>query len=142
MQVDFTKIGVSNRMVLAILLLLLAGIVLCVYLEQRAFESSLDANLYAIVHPKGNAVSASSDAYAYIQADKMDYDSIVQGGTRSLSYMLKKFAANSDDGLEQYIMAVACSEILGTATNRDTQRNWISGRDWYNQYTKNKTPGS
>ena len=47
--------------------------------------------------------------------------------------MINKFANSNKNGLEEYIMAIACSEIL---KENSTSKNWDSGREWYNNYTK------
>ncbi len=62
-----------------------------------------------------------------------DYKYIVSQGQKSLDYMLKKFVSSDKNGLEEYIMAIACSEIL---KENPASKNWASGREWYDNYTK------
>jgi len=47
--------------------------------------------------------------------------------------MLNKFAKNDTNSFEEYIMAIACSEML--KENTETKK-WDTGRGWYNNYIK------
>lgn len=98
--------------------------------SDKAFEQTIDEKLYNISHPKDSQVSSSSNPYDYIKsADSYkDYKYIVSQGDKSLNYMVKKFASSDKNGLEEYIMAMACSDIL------KENKNWASGREWYNNY--------
>lgn len=46
--------------------------------------------------------------------------------------MLTKFKNDKGNGLREYVMAIACSEIL--KENTET-KNWETGREWYDNYT-------
>jgi uncharacterized membrane protein (DUF485 family) len=131
------KLLTKNKLIVLLILLLLAAVVLFVFLNNVFFERTIDNKLYRIAHPVGDAVSQSSFVLTYIYADKEDYSYIVAHGDRSLNYMLKKFSRNDDNGLIQYIMALACSEIIEKEKGYDSQ-DWMSGRDWYNNYIKHK----
>ena len=101
----------------------------------KAFEQTIDRKLNNITHPKDYTVLLSSNPYDYIKGvDSIkDYKYIVLQGENSLNYMLYKFANSDKNGLEEYIMAIACSEILKENT---ASKNWISGRDWYDNWRK------
>ncbi|ACT03168.1 hypothetical protein [Paenibacillus sp. JDR-2] len=101
--------------------------------RDKTFEQSIDERLHDIVNPKNNKVSFSSNPYDYIKGEEnnLNYKYIVTQGEQSLDYMLHKFASNDEDGLEEYIMAMACSEIL--KENPDDKK-WASGREWYREY--------
>lgn len=100
----------------------------------KAFEKTIDERLYNITHPK-SGIAASSNPYDYkLRAFATgDYQYIVSKGKKSLKYMLKKFASSDKNGLEEYIMAMACSSILDE--NR-LDNSWSSGREWYENYIK------
>ncbi|WP_154674866.1 hypothetical protein [Desnuesiella massiliensis] len=49
--------------------------------------------------------------------------------------MLSKFENSNKDGLEEYIMAISCSEIL---KENPSSKIWTSGRQWYENYIKQK----
>jgi hypothetical protein len=103
----------------------------------KTFEQTIEKKLNSITNPKDSRVSLSSNPYDYIKgvdSDK-DYKYIVSQGKESLNFMLSKFSNSNKNGLEEYIMAIACSEIL---KENSTSKNWASGREWYDNYTKAK----
>jgi hypothetical protein len=98
-------------------------------------EQTIEEKLNNITNPKDSNVSLSSNPYEYIKNPDTveDYKYIVSQGEKSLNVMLNKFAGSNEDGLEEYIMAIACSEIL--KENNDSKK-WVSGREWYDNCTK------
>lgn len=104
---------------------------------EKSFEQTIDEKLYNITHPKDSNILLSSNPYAYIKnADGKDnYQCIVGKGKKSLDYMLTKFESSNKNGLEEYIMAIACSEIL---KEDSAAKKWDSGRAWYETYIKTK----
>ena len=92
----------------------------------------IDDKLNAIIsNPKH---MASSNPYDYTKENE-DYEYIVNQGDKALEYMLSKFKKSNENGLKEYVMAIACSEILG---EKPEQKNWSSGREWYENYLKDK----
>ncbi len=77
-----------------------------------------------------NYPSTSSNPYDYIK-DSHDFDDIVNMGNKALTYMLEKFKNSKKNGLEEYIMAIACSKIL---KENPEKKNWNSGKEWYENY--------
>lgn len=104
-------------------------------LSNTAFEKIIDEKLNNITHPMSGSISASSNPYSYIMRayGSKEFDDIISYGNRSLKYMLKKFANSTTNGLNEYIMALACSKIL-----KEDIKDWSSGREWYNNYIKKK----
>lgn len=97
----------------------------------KIFIQSINEKLSNIANPNDSKLLLSSNPYDYIKNNYKDYNYIVSNGEKSLNYMLNRFANSISNGLEEYIMATACSEIL----NEDKQeKNWASGREWYNNY--------
>ncbi len=98
-------------------------------------EQTIDRKLNNITNPKDYTVSLSSNPYDYIKGvdSNKDYKYIVLQGDKSLNYMLNKFANSDKNGLEEYIMAIACSEILKENT---ASKKWASGREWYDNHIK------
>jgi hypothetical protein len=103
----------------------------------KAFEQTIEEKLNNNTNPKDSRVLLSSNPYDYIKGvdSNEDYKYIVSQGKRSLNFMLNKFSNSNKNGLEEYIMAIACSEIL---KENSTPKNWASGREWYDNYTKAK----
>ena len=101
----------------------------------KTFEHTIQEKLNNITNPEDIIVSVSSNPYDYIKgADSHeDYKYIVSQGKKSLDYMLNKFANSNKNGLEEYIMAIACSEIL---KENPSFKDWASGRGWFANYTK------
>jgi hypothetical protein len=99
----------------------------------KTFEQTIEEKLNNITHPKDNKISLSSNPYDYIKGadSSKDYEYIVSQGKKSLSYMLSRFANSDKSGLEEYIMAMACSEIL---KENPSSKNWATGRQWYDSY--------
>ena len=108
------------------------------FAADNAFGQTIKEKLDNIANPRDSIVSLSSNPYDYIETPNGNeyYKFIVSQGERSLNYMLEKFAGNSDNGLKEYIMAIACSEILGENTD---SKDWASGREWYNGYIKSNS---
>jgi hypothetical protein len=105
----------------------------------KTFEQTIDGKLSNITNPKDHKVSISSNPYDYIKGvdSNKDYQYIVLQGEKSLDYMLNKFANSDQNGLEEYIMAIACSEIL---KENPTAKKWATGREWYDNYIKQVSP--
>lgn len=102
-----------------------------------AFKETIDERLNNITNPKDIKVSLSSNPYDYIKGldSNKDFKYVVSQGEKSLNYMLSKFENSNKDGLEEYIMAIACSEIL---KENPSSKSWASGRQWYENYIKQK----
>ncbi|MDF2946535.1 MAG: hypothetical protein K0S51_1214 [Bacillales bacterium] len=81
--------------------------------------------------PFASSNPASSNPYDYIKDNQEEFDYIVGTGNKGLNYMLDKLSSSNDDGLKEYVMAMACAEILG---DENPVKEWDSGRNWYNSY--------
>ncbi len=99
----------------------------------KALEKAIDRKLNNIVHTRDYKVMSSSNPYDYIKGpdSSKDYNCIVSQGEKSLNYLLKKLENSNANGLTEYIMAIACSEIL--KENPDS-KSWASGKEWYINY--------
>lgn len=74
----------------------------------------------------------SSNPMDYIKSNAQAYQAITEMGQPALAYMLAKLSYSHQSGLDEWIMAKACSDILGSA---DPVHTWASGLDWYEQYS-------
>ncbi|MDQ0885262.1 hypothetical protein QFZ81_000350 [Paenibacillus sp. V4I9] len=130
-----------NVMVISLTVLFLFSLIGCSVKKVASdtsditFEQTIDEKLNNITSPKDNTVSLSSNPYDYIKGvdSNKDYKYIVMQGEKSLNYMLDKFANSDKNGLEEYIMAIACSEIL---KENPASKKWASGREWYDNHIK------
>ena len=104
----------------------------------KAFKETIDEKLNNIINSKDSKTSLSSNPYDYIKGldSNKDFKYVVSQGEKSLNYMLSKFENSNKDGLEEYIMAIACSEIL---KENSSSKSWASGRQWYENYLKQKS---
>jgi hypothetical protein len=102
---------------------------------EKTFEQTIDEKLNNITNPKDYKVSLSSNPYDNIKGvdSNKNYKYIVLQGEKSLNYMLNKYDNSDKNGLEEYIMAIACSEIL---KEDPAAKMWSSGREWYDNYIK------
>ncbi|WP_423410304.1 hypothetical protein AABM38_10405 [Heyndrickxia sp. MSNUG] len=73
----------------------------------------------------------SSNPNDYIKTHKKEFSNIVGQKQITLKHFLNKFAKSNGDGLEEYIMASACSEILG---EKNPVNEWSTEKEWYEQY--------
>ena len=102
------------------------------------FDQTIEEKLNNITNPMNSVVSLSSNPYDYIKNPDaaQNYKYIVSQGEKSLNFMLNKFAGSNENGLKEYIMAIACSEILKEDTS---SKKWVSGREWYDNYIRQNT---
>jgi hypothetical protein len=101
----------------------------------RTFEETIDVKLNNIFNFAKKNVSQSSNTDDYLKGleHNEDYTYIISQGERSLEYMLERFSGNNTGGIEEYIMAAACSKIL---KQNPYTRSWNTGREWYDNYIK------
>lgn len=114
-------------------------IVICIFLALTACTSAetemdiiqqIERDLEKIVNPS-DVSKLSSNPNDYIKAHKNEFNNIVEQKQIALNHFLNKFAKSNKDGLEEYIMASACSKILG---GKNPVNEWATGKDWYDQY--------
>lgn len=72
-----------------------------------------------------------SNPNEYLKAHNVEFNNIVEQKQIALNHFLNKFSESNEDGLEEYIMASACSEILG---EKNPVKEWSTGKEWYEQY--------
>ncbi len=97
-------------------------------------EAIIEGSLIKIVSNPNTQLS--SNPYVYIEGSKTAYNEIIRLGQPALEYMLKKFHDSSKNGLEQWIMAKACCDIL---QDNNTVKSWGSGREWYEKFSNIKS---
>jgi len=93
----------------------------------------LERDLNSIVN--SNTVKVSSNPNDYITAHLEEFNNIVSSQKIGLNHFLDKFEENDENGLNEYIMAAACVEILG---DKNPVKDWSTGREWYEKYSADK----
>ncbi|WP_212676988.1 hypothetical protein [Paenibacillus sp. 7516] len=74
---------------------------------------------------------SSSNPNDYIAGSPEAYGLILKTGEEGLNVLLQKLESSSDNGLREWIMAQASTELLG---ERNSVNEWNSGKDWLRQY--------
>jgi len=97
--------------------------------EMEALSQSINRRVDSII--SNEEVLPSSNPYAYIENNN-DYTYLVGLGTDAVDIMLEKLYKNEENDLEAYILAIACSEILGEDLKSKT---WSTGKEWYELYS-------
>jgi len=139
---NFMRKGLKNVSLILMGVLFSFSLIGCSNTEKKVsvdkiFEKTIEEKLNSITNPEGKDTKLlmSSNPYDWIKDtdSNKNYKYIVSQGEKSLHFMLSKFANSNKNGLEEYIMAIACAEIL---KENPTSKNWSSGREWYDNYTK------
>ncbi|MBR5524188.1 MAG: M56 family metallopeptidase [Clostridia bacterium] len=76
-------------------------------------------------------VAHSSRAEDYINASPALYDKLLAGGNATVDCFVRTLRSRTDNGLEEYIMAVTCSRITGIGYG---ETPWSSAREWLTLY--------
>lgn len=98
-------------------------------LEQ--LHSEIDRALDKIRHAE-NAL-LSSNPYHYLEESEEEYYFLLSLAEITLNKFLHDFESSSGNGLEHYIMAIICEQILGEHSLKESNKIY-TGRDWYEQY--------
>jgi photosystem II stability/assembly factor-like uncharacterized protein len=126
---------------LACILLIFAVVIStgCSQKPTMSKEPDIAKDVSAIIESKLDLIVSSpkisSSPGDYINEHKQSYDDIIKIGQPALEYLLWKFEQASQNGLREWIMAKACSDILET---KDSAKNWSSGKEWYQKYSAKK----
>lgn len=76
-----------------------------------------------------NNESLSSNPYDYMSNNK-DIEELIALGEPAMYSMFDIFAKNHEDGLKEYVMMVACAEILGVNENHGV----YSSKEWFYKF--------
>lgn len=89
----------------------------------------IDKKLDAIISDLDTEQLPRNPAFYVQERNYAEYEDIINLGDDAFNYMLESFAVSQEDGWKEYIMAMACSEILG-----ETEIDWSTGEEWYTSY--------
>lgn len=73
----------------------------------------------------------NSNPGAYISNQQQSYDNIVSHGDAALDYLTKALKASENNGLREWLMAYACTDILG---EKNPVKEWGNGKEWLASY--------
>ncbi len=83
---------------------------------------------------KNPTLMLSSNPYAYTE-DCPEYDAIVELGYEALPYIKQKVEKSENNGLSEYILAIAAEEI-GKVKLKGDNFNWETGKGWAREWNK------
>ena len=78
--------------------------------------------------------AASSNPFDYIEARKREYNEILTYGSAALDVFLERLRTG-ENGLQGYIMAVACAEISGIG-DKNAGADWATAQQWLALYDR------
>lgn len=78
--------------------------------------------------------AASSNPFTFIEAKQSRYNEILTYGSKAVDCFLEQLRAG-ENGLQGYIMAVACADITGIG-DKDLGADWATAQEWLTLYDK------
>ena len=111
--------------------------------NEIAFEEYGEAvnndNLIAMVQDIAHNpdCAASSNPFDYIEAKKALYNEIISYGSSAVDCFVEQLRSG-ENGLQGYIMAVACADITGIG-DKDLGADWETAQEWLALYDNNES---
>ncbi|GAA0123413.1 hypothetical protein UT300018_27310 [Clostridium faecium] len=130
--------------------ILITGSFIAVILVRTVFATTLEVNYNinnlmenileeSIKHPE---VVMSSNPYKYIENNEY-YDSLVEIGTEAIPIMIKDIKNSEENGLREYILAIAVEEISKTNLKKissyetlDYDKGWSNAKAFAEKWTQ------
>lgn len=100
--------------------------------EEQVLSATIESNLQQMVSDP--VLLTSSNPNDYIAANPEVYKDILHTGKEGLLLLLQQLESSPENGLKEWIMAQASSEMLG---EHNPVEAWHSGKDWLRQYKMN-----
>lgn len=100
--------------------------------EEQVLSATIESNLQQMVSDP--VLLTSSNPNDYIAGNLEVYKDILNSGEAGLLLLLQDLESSPDNGLKEWIMAKASSEMLG---EHNPIEAWHSGKDWLRQYKMN-----
>ncbi|MEK4512100.1 hypothetical protein EJP82_12150 [Paenibacillus anaericanus] len=92
----------------------------------------IEDNLSKIINNK--EVAFSSNPIDYIDQNQNEYENIISKGEKGLKYLIVELKSSEENGLKEWIMAKASTDILKT---NNPIKEWSTGKEWINKYSEN-----
>ncbi len=80
--------------------------------------------------------AASSNPFTFIEAKQSRYNEILTYGSKTVDCFVEQLRAG-ENGLQGYIMAVACADITGIG-DKDLGADWATAQEWLALYDKSE----
>ncbi|MDR6715701.1 hypothetical protein [Paenibacillus sp. 2003] len=100
--------------------------------EDQALSATIESKLQQMVSDP--VLVTSSNPNDYIAGNREAYEDILNTGEAGLLFLLQQLESSPDNGLKEWIMAQASTELLGEL---NPVEDWHSGKDWLRQYKMN-----
>ncbi|GAS80530.1 hypothetical protein [Paenibacillus amylolyticus] len=100
--------------------------------EDQALSVTIESKLQQMVSDP--VLLTSSNPNDYIAGNREAYDDILHTGEAGLLLLLQQLESSPDNGLKEWIMAQASTELLG---EHNPVEAWHSGKDWLRKYKMN-----
>jgi len=97
--------------------------------KEQSISGVIEHSLQEMVSE--SVIMSSSNPNDYIVGSPEAYELILNTGEEGLNVLLQELEASADNGLKEWIMAQASTELLG---ERNPVNEWNSGKDWLRQY--------
>lgn len=133
------KIVLSGISILLVMVCVISAVVF--YNPANAVEKQLDSeseqlkqDIQKLADTK-SPVSLSSNPYDYIK-DNESFQNIVKLGNEALPIIQAKIEASENDGLLEYMLAIAAEEISGAELHSalDGKYNYSSAKEWASEW--------
>ena len=95
----------------------------------KDLSKEIEADLLTITTDPTSQLS--SNPGAYISNQQKSYDEIVSHGDAALVYLTQTLKTSENNGLKEWIMAYACTDILGA---KNPVKEWGNGKEWLAGY--------
>lgn len=110
------------KKILLIFLLITVCLVACQSSDNVGRE--IEDNLSKIINNK--EVAFSSNPFDYIEQNQNEYENIISKGEKGLQYLIEELKSSEENGLKEWIMAKASTDILQT---NNPKKNGQQGRN-------------
>ncbi|NUU79922.1 hypothetical protein [Paenibacillus xylanilyticus] len=101
--------------------------------EEQNIAGTIERSLQQMVSKP--VIMASSNPNDYIAGSPDAYEQILNTGEEGLRVLLEELESSTENGLKEWIMAQASTELLG---EQNFVNEWHSGKDWLRQYKINE----
>ncbi|NEW06337.1 hypothetical protein GK047_09960 [Paenibacillus sp. SYP-B3998] len=108
---------------------------------KASIENEIDSNFSAIVEKINKELSlktelaTSSNPYDYIKGST-DFNKIVGLGNDAIPYLQKKLSESQNNGLLEYIMAIAIEDIAKVDLKKKKSSLWASAKEFDDKWKK------